>query len=90
MPGRDRYDVVVIGSGLGGLTAAAFLAHEGRSVLVVERQAGAGGCAHSFRRGPYHFDPANHITTEARAGRFQVGRMDRIGEFLVGLSRPEI
>ena len=33
----DHYDVVVIGSGLGGLTAANILAREGRSVLLLEQ-----------------------------------------------------
>lgn len=58
LPRRDRYDVVVIGSGIGGITAAALLAKAGQSVLVVERQDGPGGYAHSFQRGPYTFDPA--------------------------------
>jgi prolycopene isomerase len=58
---RDAYDVVVIGAGMGGLTAAALLARAGRSVLVVERHDRVGGYAHSFRRGPYLFDSAVHL-----------------------------
>jgi phytoene desaturase len=61
-PSSDHYDAVVIGAGLGGLSAAACLAKAGRSVLVVERQDGPGGNAHAFRRGPYTFDPAVHVT----------------------------
>ncbi|HYB24447.1 MAG TPA: NAD(P)/FAD-dependent oxidoreductase [Solirubrobacteraceae bacterium] len=61
-PARESYDVIVIGAGLGGLSAAACLAKAGRSVLVIERQDGPGGNAHAFRRGAYTIDPAIHVT----------------------------
>ena len=54
------YDVVVIGSGLGGLVCARQLAKEGRSVLVLERQAQPGGCLQSYRRGNFEFDTGLH------------------------------
>ena len=41
----SRYDVVVAGGGHNGLTAAAYLARAGRSVLVLERLGQAGGLA---------------------------------------------
>ena len=41
----DRYDVIVIGAGHNGLTTAALLAREGRSVLVLERRGVVGGLA---------------------------------------------
>ena len=47
---RERFDVIVIGSGLGGLTAGALFAKEGRRVLVIERNATFGGAASVFRR----------------------------------------
>jgi carotene isomerase len=50
------FDVVVIGSGLGGLTAGALLARYGWSVLVCESHAIPGGAAHSFSRQGFHFD----------------------------------
>ncbi|MDX1481805.1 MAG: NAD(P)/FAD-dependent oxidoreductase [Woeseiaceae bacterium] len=40
-----RYDVIIIGAGHNGLTAAAYLARGGRRVLVLERRAIVGGCA---------------------------------------------
>jgi all-trans-retinol 13,14-reductase len=43
-------DAVVIGSGLGGLSAAAHLATNGRRVLVLEQYDVAGGCSQVFRR----------------------------------------
>ena len=55
-----KYDVIVIGSGLGGLICARQLAKEGRSVLVLERQAQPGGCLQSYRRGDFEFDTGLH------------------------------
>jgi len=43
-------DIIVIGAGLGGLTAAALLAKRGLDVLVVERNCGPGGSCSAFRR----------------------------------------
>ncbi|HEY9600072.1 MAG TPA: NAD(P)/FAD-dependent oxidoreductase [Allocoleopsis sp.] len=49
-------DVIVIGSGIGGLTAAGLLARYGKRVLVCESHAIAGGAAHSFKRRGFEFD----------------------------------
>ena len=52
----DEPDVVVIGSGIGGLCCGALLARYGRRVTVLESHTIPGGCAHSFERGGYTFD----------------------------------
>ena len=58
---RDEYDVVVIGSGLAGLTAANTLAKCGRSVLLLEQHYQLGGMATWFkRRGGHIFDISLH------------------------------
>ena len=58
---RDRYDCIVIGSGLAGLTAANTLARAGRSVLLVEQHYKLGGMATWFRRpGGHIFDISLH------------------------------
>jgi phytoene dehydrogenase-like protein len=54
------YDVIVIGAGNGGLTAAATLAKAGVSVLLLERHNIPGGCATSFCRGRFEFETALH------------------------------
>lgn len=40
-----RYDIIIIGAGHNGLTAAAYLARAGRKVLMLERRGVVGGCA---------------------------------------------
>ena len=49
-------DVVVVGAGVAGLTAAALLAKQGLQVQLLEAHSQTGGCAGTFRRGPYPFD----------------------------------
>ncbi len=54
------YDVIVIGAGNGGLTAAATCAKEGLSTLLLERHNIPGGSASSFVRGRFEFEPSLH------------------------------
>jgi phytoene dehydrogenase-like protein len=54
------YDVVIIGSGLGGLVCGSLLSREGKKVLVLERQAQPGGCMQSYQRGGLSFDTGLH------------------------------
>ena len=55
-----NFDVIVIGAGLGGLSAATYLAREGLDVLLLERHIVPGGYATSFIRGRYEFEVALH------------------------------
>ncbi len=63
-PADDGYDAVVIGSGLGGVSAAALLAKHGYKTLVLEQGEGAGGLAHAFTRGEHTFDSAIRVLAE--------------------------
>ena len=54
------HDVLIIGSGLGGLECGALLAKRGFKVLVLEGSNQPGGCMQSFRRGGLHYDTGLH------------------------------
>ncbi|MCD8140273.1 MAG: FAD-dependent oxidoreductase [Planctomycetaceae bacterium] len=56
----QEYDVVVLGGGLGGMTAAKRLADAGRSVLLVEKYSRLGGYATWFKQKGHIFDVALH------------------------------
>ncbi|MBW1790998.1 MAG: NAD(P)/FAD-dependent oxidoreductase [Deltaproteobacteria bacterium] len=56
----DKYDVIVIGSGLGGLTSANRLARAGHSVLLLEHHHRLGGLATWFKRKGHIFDVSLH------------------------------
>ncbi len=51
-----RKDVVVVGGGIAGLTAALSLAHNGKDVLLIEKNEECGGLMNSFERGGFRFE----------------------------------
>jgi len=61
---QGNFDAIIIGSGLGGLTTAAFLAKEGKKVLVLEQHYTAGGFTHVFNRRGYEWDVGLHYIGE--------------------------
>ena len=79
MAREEAYDVVVIGAGASGLTAAALLADAGKHVLVVEAGAQPGGHARALSDGAYTFDRAVHLITSCEPdGPFGQGVIDAV------------
>lgn len=55
-----NFDVIIIGAGLGGLTAGAKLAKEGKKVLLIEQHDQPGGCATTFKRKGFTMEVGLH------------------------------
>ncbi|KZX85628.1 FAD-dependent oxidoreductase [Oleiphilus sp. HI0009] len=60
----DHYDVIVIGSGIGGLANAALLSKLGKKVCVLEQHYTAGGYTHAYEREGYEWDVGVHYIGE--------------------------
>ena len=80
----ERWDVIVVGAGLGGLSCAGLLSRKGKKVLVLEKHNKVGGYAHQFKRkaGPditYRFDVALHVTGAMDEGASSRRILEEIG-----------
>ncbi len=75
---NDRYDAIIIGAGVGGLTAGAYLAQAGLKALIIERHEKVGGYCGSFNNNGYRFDEAVHYINHMRRG----GILNRISHEL--------
>ena len=69
---EPELDAVVIGSGVGGLSAAALLARYGQRVLVLESHEHVGGCAHAFEKSGYTFDSGSPLNKHGRPDTFSM------------------
>ena len=64
-----KFDVAIIGSGLGGLQCGYILSKHGLKVCVLEKNAQPGGCMQTFRRGKHIFDTGFHYVGGLDAGQ---------------------
>lgn len=76
---KEQYDVVIIGAGVGGLTAAALLSKAGFSVCVLEKEPHAGGYLAGFRRKHFRFDTAIHWLNQCGKGGLVTKIFDILG-----------
>ncbi|HEY8064002.1 MAG TPA: NAD(P)/FAD-dependent oxidoreductase [Methylosinus sp.] len=80
MSDAKQFDAVVIGSGLGGLTAGALLARQGYGVLLLERNFSLGGAASVYKVGGLTVESSLHQTSDPRNPRDPKRRiLDELG-----------
>jgi all-trans-retinol 13,14-reductase len=76
---KDRYDVGVIGAGMGGLTCGGLLARQGKDVLVCEQHVRPGGCVCSFQRKGFTFDAIHFLLSECGPGQTFPAALEAMG-----------
>ena len=72
---EERYDAILVGSGIGSLCTAALLSKEGKKVLVLERHYTAGGFTHVFKRKGYEWDVGIHYIGEVQNPNAPIRKM---------------
>ncbi|MEM1252708.1 MAG: NAD(P)/FAD-dependent oxidoreductase [Cyanobacteria bacterium P01_H01_bin.21] len=77
----ESFDYIVLGAGLGGLSAAACLTRQGHNVAVLEKHYLPGGCCHTFDYGDYRFCADVHYISQCAPDQ-------AIGQFLSYIERP--
>jgi phytoene dehydrogenase-like protein len=65
----NHFDVIIIGSGAGGLAAAICLAREGKKIIVIEQHDVPGGWCHSFYLEGHRFTPGVHYIGQLDKGQ---------------------
>jgi phytoene dehydrogenase-like protein len=79
-----EYDIIIIGSGLGGLECGAILSKEGFNVCVLEKNSNFGGCFQTYQRGNHLLDTGIHYVGSLDDGQIMnqyfkyLGIMDKL------------
>jgi all-trans-retinol 13,14-reductase len=72
---EGSFDAIVIGSGIGGMTTAAWLAKHGKKVLVLEQHYSPGGYTHTFMRRGYEWDVGVHYIGDVHVPQTYTSKM---------------
>ncbi len=77
---KTNWDAIVIGSGMGGMTAAAALSKTGHKVLLLEQYKTLGGLTHSFSRDGFSWDVGIHYLNYIAPGNLERQLLDWISD----------
>ncbi|MDR0602899.1 MAG: NAD(P)/FAD-dependent oxidoreductase [Bacteroidales bacterium] len=66
---NNKYDILIAGSGLGGLVCGYILSKNGYKVIIVEKNPQIGGCLQTFKRGNVKFDTGMHYIGSMEEGQ---------------------
>jgi phytoene dehydrogenase-like protein len=75
---KNKYDIVVIGSGYGGLLISNILSKKGYKVAIIEKNDHYGGCLQSYEAGGVVFDTGIHYMGSLKEGQL----INRIFKYL--------
>lgn len=78
---KNQKNVVIIGTGMGGLAAGAYLARNGCRVSLFERLNQVGGYVHTFKRGGFRFEASTHQICSLVNGLYFDQTLSELGIF---------
>lgn len=76
---RNKYDVIIIGAGIGGLVCGSYLAKQGLEILIVEQHSKVGGYCSSFKRNGFIFDACVHALASFRKNGLMADIIHELG-----------
>jgi len=74
---NKKYDVGIIGSGIGGLASAALLAGAGKKVILIEKEPKPGGYLAEFKKGNFTFDVSLHLINSCDKGQYTHNMLEK-------------
>ena len=87
-PESNAYDAVVVGGGVGGLTAAGLLSARGLRVLLLEREQKTGGYVTGFFRDGFYFDATGAFVAACGEGGEFRQILESLGVWNASVSMP--
>ena len=76
---KKKYDIVIIGAGIGGLVSAALLVDSGKKILIIEKEPKPGGYLTEFKNEGFSFDVSLHLLNSCSEGQYVHNMLKKCG-----------